>query len=143
MLRIDPTIPRISLLLSAIRRLSTLTGISFWVAAANFFRILLCWGAPWRILYELLTGHFSSTPITTTIWRCLFPSADYTNSHHLRLAVHTSGYIHSPVVYSTSIPLHLGSTMTWLSLMAFLFISHHLLCFFHDCLAQSAQQFGR
>jgi hypothetical protein len=141
--RIDPTIPRISLLISAIRRLSTLTGISFWLAAANCFRILGCWGTPWRIIYEFVVGRLSNTPLLTIIWRCLFPGAGYADGHHLRLSVHTSGFTHSPAIYSASIPLYLSGIMAWLSFAALMFISHHLLCFFHDCLTQSRQQFGR
>jgi hypothetical protein len=139
MFRIDPTNARISLLLSVIKKLSILTSTFFWIVFANCFTTLLFWGVPWRVLYELITGCFSGTLTTTTIWRCLFPGTDNTNSHHLRLAIHTSSYTHSPVVYSTSIPLNLGSTMTWFSLMTFLFISNHLLCFFHDCLTQPTQ----
>jgi hypothetical protein len=140
--RIDPTTPRISLLLSAIRRLSMATGISFWLAVANCFRILLCRGSSWRTFYELVTLYLSGAPILSIIFRYLFLGAGYTDIHHLRLAVHASGYAHSPVIYSTSIPLHLGSTMVWLSWTAFLFIVHHFLCFLHDCLTRPSQQFG-
>lgn len=141
--RIDPTIPRISLLISTIRRLSALTGISFWLAAANCFRILASRGTQWRILYEIVAGVLSNTPILTTILRCLFPGAGYAGGHEVRLSVHASGFIHAPAIYSTTISLYPSSIMAWLSLTALMFISHHLLCFFHDCLTQSRQQFGR
>lgn len=139
MFRIDPTIAKVSIckwvVLFTIKILSILTAILFWLATTICFKTLLSWKAPGQILYELTIRHLSGSSTTATIWRHLFPDTDYINSHHLRLAVHTSSYKHSPIIYSTSIPLLLDNPMVWLSLMVFMFISHHLLCFSHDCLS--------
>lgn len=139
MFHIGPTTAKVSIfkamLLFTTKVLSVLTAFFFWLATAICFKTSICWKAPAQLLYELVIRYLSGAPITDTIWRHLFPGTDYSNSHHLRLAVHTSNYTHSPAIYSTSIPLLLDNPVVWLSLMAFMFISHHLLCFSHDCLS--------
>lgn len=139
MIHVNPTATKVSIckgvILFTIKMLSMLTAIFFWLATAIWFKTLLCWKAPGQLLYDLVVRYLSGAPINDAIWRHIFPGTDYGNSHHLRLAIHTSSYTHSPAIYSTSIPLLLDNPVVWLSLMAFMFVGHHLLCFSHDCLS--------
>ena len=122
--------------LLTIKILSILTATVFWLAAPIYLKTLLNWKAPGNIFYELTLRYLSGSPSTTSIWKHIFPGTDCSNSHHLRLAVHSSSYLHSPIIYSTSIPLLLDNPMVWLFVMVSMFNSHHLLCFAHDCLSR-------
>lgn len=140
MFQIDSTITRVRIckyvLLLNIKILSILTATVFWLAAPIYLKTLLNWQAPGNILYELVLRYLSGSPSTTSIWRHLFPGTDYSNSHHLRLAVHRSNQLHSPIIYSTSISLLLDNPMVWLFVMVFMFTSHCLLCFANDFLSK-------
>lgn len=138
--QIDSTITRARIctfvLLLTIKMLSILTATVFWLAAPIYLKTLLNWEAPGKILYELTLRYLSGSPSTTSIWRHIFPGTDYSNSPHLRLTVHRSSYPHSPIIYSTSIPIFLDNPMVWIFVMVFMFTSHHLLCFAHECLSK-------
>lgn len=137
---IDSTITRLRIcrwvLLLTIKMLSILTATVFWLATPIFLKNLLNWQAPGKIIYELTLRYLSNMPPTTPIWKNIFPGTDYSNSPHLRLTVHASSYQHSPIIYTTSIPLILDNPMIWLVLLVSMFIGHHLLCFTHDCLSK-------
>jgi hypothetical protein len=130
------------LLLLTIKILSILTATVFWLSAPIYLKTLLNWQAPGKIFYELTLRYLSGSPPTTPIWRHIFPGTDCSNSHHLRLAVHSSSYLHSPIIYSTSIPLLLDNPIVWLFVMVFMFSSHHLLCFAYDCLSKVSPTIG-
>jgi hypothetical protein len=138
--QIDSTVTRVRIskwvLLLTIKILSILTATVFWLATLICLKALLNWQSPWKIIYEFTLRYLSGSPRTAHIWRHIFPGTDCSNSHHLRLTVHTSSYLHSPIIYSTSIPLLLDNPMVWLLVIAFMFTSHHLLCFAHDCLSK-------
>jgi hypothetical protein len=140
--RIRPTATSISLLLFALKKLSAMTAALFWATTAKCLIRFLLRRFLSRIPYEVISGYLSGDSAATTLWRCIFPRADG-DVYHLRLAIHRSDYRYSPLIYSISTPLDLGSMVAWLSLMTFLFISHHLLCFVQDCLTQLEQQLGR
>lgn len=138
--QLDSTITRAwickFILLLTIKILSILTAIVFWLTVPIYLKTLLSWQAPRKILYELTLRYFSDSPSTSSIWRHIFPGSDFSNSYHLRLTVHSTGYIHSPTLYSTAMTIIIDNPLIWLFVMVFMFISHHLLCFAHDCLSK-------
>ena len=124
------------ILLLTIKILSIQTAAVFWLAALICLKTLLNWQAPANVLYELTYQYTSGSRSTTPIWSHIFPATDYINSRNLRLAVHRSSYLNSPIIYSTSIPLIIDNPVVWIFVMVLMFVSHHLLCFAHDCLSK-------
>jgi hypothetical protein len=138
--QVDSTITRLRIckliLLLTIKILSIQTAAVFWLASLICLKTLLNWQAPANILYELTYQYTLGSRSTTPIWSHIFPATDYINSRNLRLTVHRSSYLNSPIIYSTSIPLIIDDPIVWIFVMVFMFVSHHLLCFAHDCLSK-------
>ena len=139
-LQLDSTVTRLRIckfiLLLIIKALSIPTAFAFWLSVPFCLTTLLTWKAPVNFFYELTLRYLSGSSSTTPIWRQSFPDTDCSNSHHLRLSVHRSSYLHSSIICSTSVPLLVHNHMVWLSVMIFMFLSHHFLCFAHDCLSR-------
>jgi hypothetical protein len=137
--QIDSTITRVRvftwLLLLSIKIVSLLTATAFWLATIIFIKNLSEWDGPLKILYFTLR-YLGGSPPVDNLLRHIFFGTGYLSGPHLRLAVHTSNYINSPAIYSTSIPILHSNPFVWLFIMTFMFISHYLTCFAHDCLSK-------
>lgn len=119
------------LLLLSIKIVSILTAAVFWLATVILISSMFAWGGQvWILCFAL---KYLGGPPANTLWRhiCLGTT---NRGPHLRLAVHASNYVHSQVICSISIQILHDQLFFWLSVMAFMFISHYFTCFAHDCL---------
>ena len=108
-----------------------LTATGFWVSLFMFIRSLLSWRLLGSLLFEVTLRWLSGWPTPTPIWSHL---SNYTDSYHLGLAVQRSSSQGSPIIYSTSIPLMVDSSLVWFSVVVLMFIGHHTSSFAHTCL---------
>lgn len=135
--QIDSTITRaricLLVLFSCLKILSILTAAGFWIAAPLYLISLVDWQIPWKFIY-FTDRYIRGLPLTDHVWRFLFPNGG--SSYHLRVEIHTSLYSHSPAIFSTILPILIDNPVFLFFLMTFMFISHHLLCFAHDCLTK-------
>lgn len=122
-------------LLPCLKILSILTAAVFWIAAPFYLISLVNWQIPWKSIYFVYTC-IVGFPLDDQVWRFLFPAAGSNSSYHLRVSIHTSLYYSSPAIGSTTLPILIDSPMALFFLMTLMFISHHLLCFTHDCLTK-------
>ena len=123
------------LLLLNIKIVSLVTAAAFWLATIAFFKSLTEWHGPLKALYFALK-YLSGFQTVDGLWRHILLGSEYLSGPHLRLAVHTSNYVHSPAIYSTSIPIIHNHPFVWLFVMTLMFISHYFTCFAHDCLSK-------
>lgn len=134
--QIYPTTTRVRvftwLLLLSIEVVSILTAAAFWLATMIFISSMFDWNAPLGILCFALK--YLEVPPFDTLWKhiCLGPH----RGPHLRLAVHASNYVNSPVICSTSIKILHEHPFIWLFTMAFMFISHCFACFARGCVSK-------
>ena len=137
--QIDSTINKVRvftwLLLFNVKVFSLLTATVFWLATIIFIKKLSEWNGLWEAVCFALRYLVGSQTLND-LWRHIFLGNEYHSGPHLRLAVHTSNYIHSPAIYSTSIPILYNNPFVWLFVMTLMFISHYFTCFAHDCLSK-------
>lgn len=137
--QIDSTIIRARIclwvLFPCIKILSILTAAVFWIAAPFYLISLVDWQISWKSIY-FAYKYIGGLPLADHVRRILFSNVGSNISYHLRVAIHTSLYYRSPAICSTTLPILIDSPAALFFVMTFMFISHHLLCFAHDCLTK-------
>lgn len=123
------------IILFGINVLSAVAGTVFWLAAIFCLYSISYWQHPMTFLRALTRGYFSGS-LSTTFWSYILPN--FSDSPHLRLAVHTTSYMHSRIICSWMISLPLDNTMFCLLVMVLMFIAHYLLGFAHDRLSNAS-----
>lgn len=124
-----------SVLLLTIGVLSIVTAAIFWITVIISLMALFTWRTPGQMLYDLIIRWLSDSPVNSPIWQQLYLGSG-SDGLHLRLAVHFSSYLNSPVIYSIMNPVVSNNPWAWLFVIVFMFTSHYLLCFAYGCLSK-------